>query len=224
MPDAIRIDNLRFQYGDEPVLSGVSLAVPKGDFAAVIGGNGAGKSTFLRLILGELTPAGGGIYLFGQEARYFRDWPKIGYLAQNGPTAGGDFPATAEEIVTASLYAQIGLFRFAKKAHKEKARRALGQVGMEAYASRLIGSLSGGQRQRVMLARVIVGEPALLLLDEPTTGVDAATVQALFSLLARLNRETGLTIMMVTHDIERASAYVSRILRLEGGVFAEGRP
>jgi zinc transport system ATP-binding protein len=223
MSDVVRVDNLSFRYRDEPIFSGIGFSVYKGDFVAVIGSNGAGKSTLLRLMLGEIAPAAGSIRLFGQDTRHFRDWPRVGYLAQNAPAEGSgvNFPATAEEIVTANLFSQIGMFRRPKKAHRAKARAALAQVGMEAYAKHMIGNLSGGQQQRVMLAKVLAGTPELLLLDEPTTGVDEETVRALFELMARLNREGGLTILMVTHDISRASGYVSRVLCLEHGSMVE---
>ncbi|MDR2354787.1 MAG: ABC transporter ATP-binding protein [Clostridiales Family XIII bacterium] len=221
MPDAIRADNLCFQYGDEPIFSQIGFSLCNGDFAGIIGANGAGKSTLLRLFLGELTPTEGDIRLFGREIRRFDAWPKIGYLSQHGLSSGVNFPATAEEIVTANLFSRIGFLRFPRKTHREKARAALACVGMEAYAGRMLASLSGGQRQRVLLARILVSEPELLLLDEPTNGVDAETVASLFRLLARLNREKGLTIAMVTHDIARATEYLSRIFCLEDGSMVE---
>jgi len=221
MPKTIEVEDLSFSYGSEPVFTQISFSVYKGDFAAVIGSNGAGKSTLLRVILGELTPSGGNIRLFDQDIRQFGNWPKIGYVPQAGLQSSVNFPATAEEIVAANLFSQIGLFRFPKKEHREKTRSALELVGMEAYSKRLIGELSGGQQQRIMLARVLVNDPEIMLLDEPTTGVDARTVQSLYELLAQFNRETGLTIVMVTHDISRAANYVSRILCLEEGSLVE---
>ncbi len=172
-------------------------------------------------MLNELTPVTGRIRLFGQDIRQFKNWPKIGYVPQNGLQSGVNFPATAEEIVKANLFSQIGLLRFPKKEHSDKTRRALELADMAAYSGRLIGELSGGQQQRVMLARVLVNDPELMLLDEPTTGVDAQTVQSLYELLSRLNRETGLTIVMVTHDIGRAASRVSRVLCLEEGSLVE---
>ncbi|MEA4891197.1 MAG: ABC transporter ATP-binding protein [Peptococcaceae bacterium] len=221
MSNAIEAENLSFGYGSEPIFSKIGFSVYKGDFVAFIGSNGAGKSTLLRLILGELSPSSGSIRLFGQDIRQFRDWPKIGYLPQNGLQSSADFPATVEEIVKANLFSQIGLLRFPKKEHREKTRQALELVGMADYSRRMIGELSGGQQQRVMLARVLVNDPEIMLLDEPTTGVDAQSVEALYQLLWRLNRETGLTIFMVTHDIGRAESYVSRVLCLEEGSLVE---
>ncbi|MDR2088943.1 MAG: ATP-binding cassette domain-containing protein [Clostridiales Family XIII bacterium] len=219
--DVLRADNLSFQYGDEPVFSQIGFSLSAGDFAGVIGSNGSGKSTLLRLLLGELSPATGGILLFGRDVRRFDAWPRVGYLAQNGLSSGANFPATAEEIVTANLFSEIGFLRFPRRAHREKAREALARVGMAACAGRMLGTLSGGQRQRVLLARVLVNEPDLLLLDEPTNGVDAETVASLFALLSRLNREKGVTILMVTHDIARAEESVSRIFCLEDGSMIE---
>ncbi|MDR1206372.1 MAG: ABC transporter ATP-binding protein [Peptococcaceae bacterium] len=221
MSGIVRVDNLSFQYGDEPIFSQIGFSVYPGESVAVIGSNGAGKSTLLRLILGELTPLTGSVRLFGQEVRHFREWTKIGYLAQNGTQAVSGFPATAEEIVTANLYSRIGFRPFPKKEHREKARTALRQVGMEDYAKRIVGALSGGQQQRVMLARVLVSDPELLFLDEPTVGVDAETVMSLFDLLTRLNRENGLTVVMITHDLARASERMSRVLCLEDGTLVE---
>jgi zinc transport system ATP-binding protein len=223
MPDvnAIETHNLSFRYGDEPIFSQIGFSLYKGDFAGVIGANGAGKSTLLRLFLGELDPTEGSIRLFDSDIRRFGAWHRIGYLAQSGLACGADFPATAEEIVTANLFSKIGFLRFTKKSHKEKAREALARVGMADCAGRMFGTLSGGQRQRVLLARVLVNEPELLLLDEPTNGVDAETVDSLLALLARLNRESDLTIAMVTHDIARALEYVSRIFCLEDGSMVE---
>jgi zinc transport system ATP-binding protein len=218
---AIQVDDVSFQYADEPVFSRIDFSVYRGDFMALIGSNGAGKSTLFRLILGELVPSAGRIRLFEQDVRRFRDWAKIGYLAQNGLASGANFPATVEEIVTANLFSQIGFLRFPRKAHRKKSEAALRQVGMEGYGGRPIGSLSSGQRQRAMLARVLVSEPELLLLDEPTTGVDVETIGVLFELLARLNRESGLTVMMITHDVARASNYASRTLCLEDGSLVE---
>lgn len=215
----IEADGVSFSYGAEPILDNISFCVNEGDFLALIGANGAGKSTLLKLLLGELSPTGGVIRLLGEDLRGFRDWPKIGYVPQINTAAG--FPATAEEIVLANLYSQIGPFRIPSREHHKKALRALSQVGMQEYAKRLIGNLSGGQQQRVTLARVLAGDPALMLLDEPTTGIDARTALELYELLARLNRETGLTIVMVTHDIARASPYVTRTLCIEDNSLVE---
>lgn len=221
MTSLIEVRDVSFRYENEPVLARVGFSIQAGDFAAIIGPNGTGKSTLMRLLLGELAPTSGSIRLFGQDIRRFHDWPRIGYVPQSSMQGGSGFPATAEEIVLANLFSQIGLLRFPKKEHRERALAALELVGMADYAKRLIGEMSGGQQQRVMLARVLVSGPELMLLDEPTAGVDAPTIASLYELLARLNREQGLTIMMVTHDIARSAGCVSRVLCLEEGTLVE---
>lgn len=220
MTPILHAENLSFQFGGEPLLTGIGLSVMPGDFVAVTGSNGAGKSTLFRLLLGELAPHTGGIRLFGQELEKFKDWSKIGYVPQNNPVSGGSFPATAEEIVCANMYSQIGAFRPVRKSHRTKAREALRLMGMQDSASRLISELSGGQLQRVMIARSLAAGCELLMLDEPTTGIDSESVGKLYKLLSELNR-SGMTVLMVTHDMSRASEYVSRILCLESGTVVE---
>jgi zinc transport system ATP-binding protein len=212
---------LSFRYGGDTVFSDVAFSAGGGEFIAVIGANGSGKSTLMRLMLGELQPHTGTTRLFGEDSRRFRQWGKLGYLAQDGLRSARDFPATAEEIVLANLYGRIGPMRLPGKRHRELARSALADVGVDALAKRMIGSMSGGQRQRVMLARVLVSEPELLFLDEPTTGVDSDTADSLFALLEQYSRSRGLTIIMVTHDTARAARYVSRVLCLEYGSLVE---
>lgn len=221
MSKVIEVNEASFGYGNEPIFSKIGFSVYQGDFVTVIGSNGAGKSTLLRSLLGELTLTAGSIKLLGKDVRHFKEWPKIGYVPQNGLAANANFPATAEEIVKANLYSKIGPLRFPKKIHREQTKRALELVDMAAYSKRLIGNLSGGQLQRVMLARVLVNDPEIILLDEPTNGIDAKNITALYELLTRLNNEIGLTIMMVTHDLSRAAEYVSRTFCLEEGTLVE---
>jgi zinc transport system ATP-binding protein len=221
MPKVIEAKNLSFSYRVEPIFTKINFSVYNGDFVAVIGSNGAGKSTLIQLILGELTPSEGYIHLFGQDVSRFKNWPKIGYVPQAGLQSYVSFPATAEEIVTANLFSQIGLMHLPKKKHINKALKALESVGMGEYSKRLIGDLSGGQRQRVMLARVLVSDPKLMILDEPTTGIDFKNVESFYNLLSTLNHKMGITIIMVTHDMERTSNHASRILCLEDGSLME---
>ena len=227
--NAIEIKNLHFSYGKENVLDGVSLCLKEGRLAILAGENGAGKSTLLRLLLGEL-PIGeshkgdqeegssdGSIEILGQDIRQFKDWSSISYVPQNGMGGWKDFPASVEEIVRANLYKQIGLFRFAGKKERQQVRAALAQVGMEEYQNRLIGRLSGGQQQRVLLARALVNEPKLLILDEPTSALDEKNASHFYRLLKKINAEKRITVLMVTHDLNRASSYADDIWVLEDG-------
>lgn len=217
--NAIEIKELTFSYGDTPVLSGVDLTVPEGGFAALTGDNGAGKSTLIRILLGELSLSGeaGSFRLLGKDIRQFGEWKKVGYVPQNGMDTYKDFPASVEEIVLANLYSQIGLFRFAGKKEKDKVEEALCQVGMQSYKKRLIGRLSGGQQQRVLLARALVNRPELLILDEPTTGVDEKNTEEFYRLIKEFNRDEHMTVFMVTHDRRRLPGLVDTIFRLEDG-------
>jgi zinc transport system ATP-binding protein len=217
----VSVKDLGFSYGGDPIFSHVDFSIRKGDFVVVIGSNGAGKSTLFRLILGELDPPEGKIRLFEDDAGPQGKRHVIGYLPQNGSLANADFPATVEEIVMSNLFGQIGLLRFPKKEHREKARESLERVGMAAFAKRLIGDLSGGQRQRVMLARALAGDPELLMLDEPTSGVDLPSIQSMFGLLSFMNKTWGITVMMITHDTDHVFEHASRIFCIEKGSLVE---
>ena len=217
--DAIAVKELDFSYGTARLLKNISFTVPEGRFAVLLGPNGAGKSTLLKLMLGELPVSGGQgrIELLGQKIRQFKDWREVSYVSQNGMASYQNFPASVAEVVQANLYAQIGRFRFAGRREKEQVRRVLAQVGMEDYAGRLIGRLSGGQQQRVLLARALVNEPRLLLLDEPTSGMDEDSTALFYQLLYRINRQQGVTVWIITHDRKRLAAYADDIWLLEDG-------
>ena len=200
--NVLEAKDLSFAYGNTPVLDATSFTMCEGGFAALVGVNGAGKSTLLRLLLGELKPTGGHIALMGQDIGSFKSWQRIGYVPQDGLTRKASFPASVNEVVLANLYSRIGLFRFPRREHREDVRRTLELVGMQDYGRRMLGELSGGQRQRVQLAQALVSRPALLLLDEPTAGLDAQSTADFYKLLKQLNRERGLSILIVSHDLQ----------------------
>ena len=200
--NVLEAKDLSFAYGNTPVLDAASFTMCEGGFAALVGVNGAGKSTLLRLLLGELKPTGGQIALMGQDIGSFKSWQRIGYVPQDGLTRKASFPASVNEVVLANLYSRIGLFRFPRREHREDVRRTLELVGMQDYGRRMLGELSGGQRQRVQLAQALVSRPALLLLDEPTAGLDAQSTADFYKLLKQLNRERGLSILIVSHDLQ----------------------
>lgn len=200
--NVLEAKDLSFAYGNTPVLDAASFTMCEGGFAALVGVNGAGKSTLLRLLLGELKPTGGHIALMGQDIGSFKSWQRIGYVPQDGLTRKASFPASVNEVVLANLYSRIGLFRFPRREHREDVRRTLELVGMQDYGRRMLGELSGGQRQRVQLAQALVSRPALLLLDEPTAGLDAQSTADFYTLLKNLNRERGLSVLIVSHDLQ----------------------
>lgn len=219
MMEAIAVKHLDFSYGSIQVLKQVDFTVLEGRFAVLLGQNGAGKSTLLKLLLGELLPeeGNGSIRLFGCDIRKFKNWQELSYVSQNGLAACRNFPASVEEVVQANLYARIGRFRFAGKREKELVHQALIQVGMEAYQKTFIGRLSGGQQQRILLARALVSSSRLLILDEPTSGMDEESTEKFYELLKRMNETQGLTVLMVTHDRKRLEAFADEIWLLEGG-------
>lgn len=209
MDTLIQVRNGSFAYQDgKEILKNIEFEMKRGEFLAIIGANGAGKTTFLKLLLRQLS---------FQRGEVVRNYEKISYVGQAQDKQQESFPATVLEIVLLSLRKEIGYFRFAKKEHKEKARAALRMVDMLAYENNLIGELSGGQRQRVMIAKAMVQEPELLILDEPTTGLDKRSVEDLFQTLTRLNHEQGMSILMISHDLFRVRTWCQKIYLLEEG-------
>ena len=220
MTKVIEVENVSFGYTRDMILEHVDFTVEKGDFAVVIGDNGVGKSTVVKLLLGVILPTSGTIRIGGKEVTSLRG-SGIGYLPQNGGSRAAAFPATCEEIVMSSLYKKVGFARFPRKEHKKKVEESLELVDMLDKRKSLIGELSGGQQQRVMLARVLAADPEVLILDEPTVGVDAESVDRLLHILHHLNIEKKVTILMVTHDIEKVGPYANRVLCLSEGACRE---
>lgn len=207
----IEIKQLFYRYEKDTVLENINLMIPDGSFLAMVGPNGSGKSTLLKLILGLLKPQKGEILLFGQELNKFKDWQMIGYVSQKANSFNTGFPATVFEVVASGLTKKLGMFRFFTKEHKQKVMEALEAVGMDNFSNRNIGELSGGQQQRVFIARALVSEPKLLILDEPTVGVDVENVNAFYQMLADLNKNRGITLLLVTHDIGTISDKVTHV-------------
>ncbi|MEH7096806.1 metal ABC transporter ATP-binding protein [Neobacillus vireti] len=211
MQAIIEIKDLFYRYEKESVLEDITITVPDGSFLAIVGPNGSGKSTLLKLILGLLKLQRGDIFLFGQEITKFKDWQKIGYVSQKANSFNTGFPATVFEVVSSGLTKKLGLFTFFKKEHRQRVTEALDAVGMKAFSHRNIGELSGGQQQRVFIARALVSEPKLLILDEPTVGVDAENVHSFYEMLGDLNTSRGITLLLVTHDIGTISDKVTHV-------------
>jgi zinc transport system ATP-binding protein len=206
----IDIQHLRFAYGATTVLEDVNLSVREGEFLGLVGPNAGGKSTLLKLILGLLAPQSGHLLVLGRTPRRARR--QIGYVAQY-PAFPRDFPISVADVVLMGrlgvgrgLASHLGRYR---AEDRRAADHALEEVEAVDLRSRQIGTLSGGQLQRVLLARALVGEPAILILDEPTANIDQRMEGEIFELLAVLNRR--LTIVVVSHDIAFISGYVSRV-------------
>jgi zinc transport system ATP-binding protein len=218
----IELKNVSFSYGEDMIVQHVNLQVHKGDYLGIIGPNGGGKSTLLKLMLGLLTPTKGEVFLYGSPLKRFRDWSKIGYVSQQVTHIDPHFPMTVEEVVTMGRFSQLGLFRIPMKRDKEIVKEALSQVEMLSYKDRLVGDLSGGQQQRVFIARALAGQPEVIVLDEPTTGVDIKTQKQFYTLLQKLNTELALTLVLVSHELDIVAheateiAYINRELVYHG--------
>lgn len=195
---AIEVRNLDFSYEKTPVLSNVNFSVNRGDFLAIIGPNGGGKSTLMKLIVGLLKPSAGEVRVFGEKVPSKK--VSLGYVPQN--TNGNlEFPITVEETVA------TGLPHF--RPDPPKVRELLKTVRMEAFSKRRLGELSGGERQRVLIARALASEPQILFLDEPSSNIDAKGQEDLYGLLAQLNAK--MTIVIVSHDLMVLSRHVKSV-------------
>ncbi|MGE7919464.1 metal ABC transporter ATP-binding protein [Viridibacillus sp. NPDC093762] len=218
----IELKNVSFQYDYTQVLSNISLKVEQGDFLALLGPNGSGKSTMLKLILGLMKPTSGQIELFGQPANTFKKRELIGYVSQKSNSFNSGFPATVKEVVASGLTKKIGLFKRHLADQNDKVMQALRDVGMDGFANRNIGELSGGQQQRVFIARALVAEPKLLILDEPTVGIDHENVQSFYDMLANLNEHHKMTMILVTHDVDTVSNRISHVACLNQTIHFHG--
>jgi zinc transport system ATP-binding protein len=223
MPVALELDGVSFGYArGRPVLAGVDLRVEAGEFVAVAGPNGGGKTTLLRLALGLERPDRGSVRLFGEPAERFSRRHTLGYLAQRA-TLGVDAPVTVREVVAAGRVAR-GLIGFPRRRDRAVVEEAIERVGLTAVASRPLGRLSGGQQQRAFIAKALAAEPELLVLDEPTTGVDVEAQEALAELLARLHGDLGVTVVYVSHEFGAVEHHVERLVLVRGGIVFDGPP
>ncbi|MGP4080849.1 metal ABC transporter ATP-binding protein [Pseudalkalibacillus sp. R45] len=207
----VSIENVTFNYQERKVLENINLDVPEGSFLALLGPNGSGKSTLIKMILGLLPLQQGSIFLFGQNVKKFKNWPKIGYVSQKANSFNSGFPATVFEVVSMGIFGKVGMFKFLKKHHKKRVHEAIEIVGLKDYTNQNIGELSGGQQQRAFIARALVSDPQLLILDEPTVGVDVSSVESFYELLRELNQQKGITLILVTHDIGPVTNLVTHV-------------
>jgi zinc/manganese transport system ATP-binding protein len=218
---AIEVSGLRCAYGGAPpILEDVSLAIPEGAFVGIVGPSGAGKTTLMRTLLGALQPVAGSVRVFGAESSA----QQVGYVPQL-ETVDWNFPVTVSEVVGMGLAQQGRLFSWPwlSAPHKKRVGRLLERLGIGDLEYRHIRDLSGGQQQRVFLARALVREPRLLLLDEPTTGVDIKTRHDVLHLLAELNHD-GVTVVLTTHDLNSVAAHLPQVVCLNRRVVAYGPP
>lgn len=207
----LEVRGLSYLYENRLALEEVSLKLQQGEMLGIVGQNGSGKSTLLKVLLGILPLQKGEVYWFNQELGSFREWSKIGYVSQKANSFSSGFPATVEEVVSMGLIGKLGLFRRFSQTDKSKIAAAIETVGLGNYRQQNIGELSGGQQQRVFIARALVSNPEVLILDEPTVGIDARNEAYFYDLLTQLNQERELSIILVSHDLGTVSRKMDAI-------------
>ena len=208
------VKNLSFKVRDQIILDNISFEIFMGEYIAIIGPNGGGKTTLIRLLLNLEKASSGQIRLFGKKLGEFKEWYKIGYVPQRATLVDETFPATVEDIVNMGRVARRGIFAGMSNQDKEKVRDAMQKMDILDLKDRMVGTLSGGQRQRVMIARALASSPKILILDEPNTGVDVVSQQRFYELLAKLNKEENITILFITHDIGVIADDIGRLFTI----------
>ena len=221
---ALELDDVSFAYRHgQPVLESVSLVVEEGEFVAVAGPNGGGKTTLVRLALGLERATAGSVRLFGEPAHRFSRRSMLGYLAQRSQL-GTEAPATVREVVSAGRLAAGGLLGPLRRRDRAIVDDAVAEVGLAGLAETPLSRLSGGQQQRAFIAKALAGEPGLLVLDEPTAGVDAESQEAFAGLLARLHRDRHVTTLYVSHEFGAVEHIVERLVLVRGAILFDGHP
>lgn len=220
----IEFRDVSVNYDHLPALEHISFGIPSGSFWGIIGPNGSGKSTLVKTALGLLKPAQGTVRTFDRNPADLGSLrSRIGYVPQYA-ALDFTFPLQVIDVVAMGLYGKIGLFRRVTRKHRLLAMDALARVQMQDFSERQISALSGGQRQRVLIARALVVNPSLLILDEPTAALDHNSSEGLYDWISTLHRESGMTIILVTHDIGVVSEHVDSIACLNRTLVAHGRP
>jgi zinc/manganese transport system ATP-binding protein/zinc transport system ATP-binding protein len=217
----VELEQVSFGYGGALVLQDINLHLHPGQFAALVGPSGAGKTTVLKLILGTLRSTAGAVRIHGQ-VLHGQATPRVSYVPQL-ETVDWNFPVTVEQVVLMGLVRQASVWPWPSRADRQRLASVLERLGIPELACRHIRDLSGGQQQRVFLARALIAEPDLLVLDEPTSGVDMRTAEQVLHLLAELNQR-GITILITTHDLNAAAAHVPWVICLNRRVVAQGSP
>jgi zinc/manganese transport system ATP-binding protein len=219
---AIEFHHVTVAYDGAPVLRHVSLAVPPGDFVGMIGPSGAGKTTLLRTMLGLAPHVSGGVRVGGRDVRPDRPPEAVGYVPQVG-TIDWSFPVTVENVVAMGIRQSVRRLPWLSRSERRAVGETLERLGIAGFQHRHIRDLSGGQQQRTFLARALIGNPRILILDEPTASVDVKTRDDILHLLVELNR-AGTTIVMTTHELNSVAAHLPRVVCVHGGIIAQGSP
>ncbi len=208
------VKNLSFVLKEQTILSNISLEIFSSEYIAIIGPNGGGKTTLVRMLLGLEKPTSGEVRIYGKKLSRFKDWHKIGYVPQRAAQIDSSFPATVLDIVKMGRTSQRSMFGTFSKVDKQLVDDAMAKMDISDLKDKMVGTLSGGQRQRVMIARALASKPEILILDEPNTGVDVASQKRFYALLRELNQKEGITIVFITHDIGVIADDIARLFTI----------
>lgn len=212
---AVSINNLNFSYSQTPVLKNCNLNVDIGEFTVILGGNGSGKSTLIKLMLGELKKNSGEIKILGKNIEDYVSFKDIGYVPQINIVNKIAFPITCLELVSLNLYEEFGFIKIPKKNHYQKAKDILKKMGMESYIKTPVNELSGGLAQRAMISKAMINNPKILILDEPTAGVDKYSKDHFFETIDFLSKKFNVTIIMVTHELKEMESLNIKMTKYE---------
>ena len=218
----IRVEDLYYRVGKQEILSDISFEIEQGDYVALLGPNGGGKTTLAKAILGLLVPSSGKIEIFGEERKHFKSWYKVGYVPQNVSLFDSNFPLSVYEAVSLGLAAKKSWFSRLDNGDREQIEAVIEMASIADLRDKNLSELSGGQRQRVMIARALVSQPEILILDEPSTGVDIASQHKFYDFLKKLNQEENLTIIFITHDLGVIADDVTHVLSVNQKLIYSG--
>jgi len=219
----IEVRDLSFSYNGNPILQDITFDITEGEYLGIIGPNGGGKTTLFKLILGLLRPQAGEVLIYGEPQKGFRKKHLIGYVPQRS-LSDYYFPATVEEVVRSGRTARLGLLRRPSKEDNAAIENVMEVTDVARLRGRLIGQLSGGERQRVFIARALASEPRILILDEPDVGVDVNAQEKFYSFLGGLNSDLGITVLLISHDIDVVAHQAKTILCLNRRLVCHGAP
>jgi zinc transport system ATP-binding protein len=211
----IETKNIRVLYGQNEAIKNISFSIEKGDFIGLAGPNGGGKTTLIKAILGLIPIGNGEVKILGQDIKKFGDWSKIGYLPQKSPTINNLFPARVKEIVFLGLLSKKKYLKKITKDDRKTVDETLEDLQIKDLEDKMFFELSGGQQQKVLLARALVSEPEILIFDEPSTALDPLSRESFFKLVEKINKEKGITIILITHDTGYIGTYANKLLYID---------
>jgi zinc transport system ATP-binding protein len=215
MSEVIALKNLNVSYGAVEVLQNINLSVAAGDYIGLTGPNGSGKTTLIKTVLGLIGHNNGNIEILGKKVRHFSEWDKIGYLPQRVTSFNPLFPATVKEVVALGLLSHKQYPKRFSREDEDKITQKLALLDIVKLKDQPVSELSGGQQQRVFLARALVSDPEILILDEPSTALDPQTREKFFELIKQLNATRGTTVVLITHDLGHIGRYATKLLYLD---------